>query len=204
MTDAKARRYLEPLIGQECSAGQLARGLGVDLSSVLYRLKQFIRLGLVEVIRLEPRRGRAVKYYCAVANGFYVPFDATPHATTETLSPYAFETSQFLLDKSIAKVWTEAAGEPKALGIHLYRHANGELYKNITPHPGEDVPNQFFETLLEPTSEAVWDTWGIRRLKRDEAKKLQRELASVFKRYQPGDEGDREYIIRLAMAPLAE
>ncbi len=205
VTDPKARRYLEPLVGQERSAGQLAKHLGVDLSSALYRLKQFSRLGLVEQTRLEPRRGRAVRYYRAVADGFYVPFGATPHATTETLSPHTFETSQQLLDKSVARAWAEAAGEPLALGIHLYRHADGRLYQNVTPHPGDAAPNRFFEHLLEPSSEAVWDTWGVRRLSRDEAKKLQRELASVFKRYQPSEEkADREYVVRLAMAPLAD
>ena len=204
VTDPKARRFLEPLIGQERSAGQLARELGVDPSSVLYRVKQFMGAGLVEMVRLEPRRGRAVRHYRAVADGFYIPFGATPHATTETLSPDAFENLQTSLNKSIAHAWTEAAGEPLALGVHLYRHADGGLYKNITPHPDADDPNRFFETLLEPSSEAVWDTWGIRRLSRAEAKKLQRELASVFKRYQPSDEQDRAYIVRLAMAPLAE
>ena len=205
VTDPKARRFLEPLIGQERSAGQLARELGVDLSSVLYRVEQFMRLGLVEVGRLEPRRGRAVRYYRAVADGFYIPFGATAHPTTETLSPDAFENLQTLLNKSIAHTWTEAAGEPLALGLHLYRHADGGLYRNITPHPDEDAPNRFFETLLEPSSAAVWDTWGVRRLSRADAKKLQQELASVFKRYQPSDaEEDREYIIRLALAPLAE
>ncbi|CAN5820490.1 hypothetical protein BH24DEI2_BH24DEI2_14810 [soil metagenome] len=172
---------------------------------MLYRLEQFIRLGLVEVGRLEPRRGRAVRYYRAVADGSYIPFGATEHPTTETLSPDTFLNLQLLLNKSVAESWTAAAGEPKALGLHLYRHADGGLYKNITPRPDEAAPNRFLDTLLEPSSAAVWDTWGIRRLNYAEAKKLQQEPALVFKRYQPGDAAeDHEYIVRLAMAPLAE
>lgn len=205
VADPKARRYLEPFIGQERSVGELARELKVDMSSVLYRVRQFSRLGLIEQARLEPRRGRAIRYYRAVADGFYVPFTSTAHATTETLAPNTFGNLQVLLNKSIAAAWTEAAGEPRALGIHVYRGENGLPSQNITPPPDEDEPNRFFAKLLEPDGPAVWDTWGTRRLSGEDAKKLQRELAEVFRRYPPDDnEGNRTYMIRLAMAPLVE
>jgi hypothetical protein len=164
-----------------------------------------LRLGLIEQVRLEPRRGRAIRYYRAVADGFYVPFSATPHATTETLSPDTFSNLYTLLNRSIAEAWTQAAGEPAALGIHVYRDEGGGVSRNITPLPDENRPSRFFDGLLGPDAPAVWDTWGARRLSREDAKRLQRELAEVFKRYLPDDsEGNRTYMIRLAIAPLAE
>ena len=203
VTDTKARRYLEPFIGQERSVSQLAQELSVHISSADYRVKQFLRLGLVEQTRLERRRGRAVKYYSAVAEGFYVPFSATSHATTETLSPNAFENLQARLNKSIAEAWTRAAGEPRALGIHLYRADNGAPSQNITTYPDADEPTRFFEALCEAGAPAVWDTWGSRRLSPENAKRLQRELASMLQRYPPDDApGNEAYIVRLAIAPL--
>lgn len=205
VADPKARRFLEPFLGQERSVGQVAEELEVDISSALYRVRQFLRLELIEQARLEPRRGRAIKHYRAVADGFYVPFSATSHATTETLSPDAFRNLHTLLNKSIAEAWTLAAGEPMALGIHIYRNENGKISRNITTPPDVDKPNHFFENLLELDGPAVWDTWGTRRLSREDAKKLQRELAEVFRCYPPDDrEGNRTYMIRLAIAPLAE
>ncbi len=152
-----------------------------------------------------PRRGRPIKYYQAVADGFYVPFNVTPYASVETLSPGSSENLQTLLDLSISKAWTETAGEPRALGIHLYRGEDGKISRNITPYPDKAKPNRFFEALIKPDSPAVWDTWGIRRLNAKEAKKLQQELASVFERYKRDEkEENKEYIIRLAMAPVFE
>lgn len=203
LVDSRALRYLEPLLGQERSVGQLALELGVDMSSALYRVRQFLRLGLVEQTRLEARRGRAVKYYGAVASGFYAPFSITPHATPDTLPHDLSRTSEALLEKSLGETLAEVAGAPTALGVHVYRHADGRVSRNITPRPPEAEPTQFFEMLCEPDAPAVWSTWRFTRLNREAAKRLQAELASVFGRYQDDEEGDA-YIIRLAMAPVAD
>lgn len=76
VTDVQARRFLEPFIGQERTVSEVAAELNVHMSTVLYRVRQFIRLGLVREPRLEPRKGRPIKYYRSVADGFFVPFRA--------------------------------------------------------------------------------------------------------------------------------
>jgi hypothetical protein len=205
VTEPSSRRYLEPFIAKECSTSQLAREVGVDISSALYRVKQFVRLGLITEARLERRRGRAVRYYRSVAEGFYVPFSATQHATTETLAPNTFAQLQITLNRSIAQAWTEAAGEPRALGVHIFRMPGGGVSENITTLPDKDNPHRFFERLLEPDAPAVWDTWGTRKLSHENAKRLQRELSEVFSRYPPEDnKGNKSYMVRLAIAPLFE
>jgi hypothetical protein len=45
VADPKARRFLEPFLGQERSVGQIADELGVDVSSALYRVRQFCGWG---------------------------------------------------------------------------------------------------------------------------------------------------------------
>ena len=61
VTDPAARRFLLPFIGQERSISKVAAELEVDTSSMLYRVRQFVRLGLIEEVRVEPRQGRPIR-----------------------------------------------------------------------------------------------------------------------------------------------
>lgn len=203
VTDPRARRFLEPFVGQERTVKDVAAELRVDMSSVLYRVRQFIRLGLLREVRAEPRKGRAVRLYRSVADSFFVPFAATPLATQEALSPHTFGALQRTLSESVGRAWLAATGEQQMLGIHLYRSENGALGQNIVPDPDMDAPNRFFGQLLGPDAPAVWDTWGSLELSKEDAKALQRDIASLLGRYYPKvkETGGDAYIVRLAMAP---
>ena len=183
---------------------EVAAELQVNMSSVLYRVRQFIRLGLLEETRIEPRKGRPVRFYRSVADGFFAPFAATPLVTQEALSPHAFGAFQRALNESVGRAWLAAAGERQTLGVHLYRNESGALSQNIVPDPDLDEPTRFFGQLLEPDEPAVWDTWGSLKLTREDAKALQHEIASLLERYYPKvkETGGDAYIVRLAMAPL--
>lgn len=206
VTDVHARRFLELFIGQERTVSEVAAELQVHMSSVLYRVQQFIRLGLVGEPRLETRKGKPLKYYRSVADGFFVPFRATPLEAQEALSPHTFSGFQRALNESVGQAWLEAAGEPQPLGVHIYRDDHDRLNYNIVPDPDANQPTRFFEQLLEPDGPAVWDTWGSLKLSRQDAKALQLEIASLLGRYRPKvvHEGGNEYIVRLAMAPLKQ
>lgn len=203
VTDPQARRFLEPFIAQERTVSAVAAELRVHVSSVLYRVRQFVRLGLLTETRTEPRKGRAVRYYRSVADGFYAPFAATPLITQEALSPHTFGAFQQKLNESVGQAWLAAAGEQQTLGVHLYRNESGALSQNIVPDPDLEQPTHFFGLLLEPDAPAVWDTWGSLELTREDAKALQREIASLLGRYYPKvkEPGGGPYIVRLAMAP---
>ena len=202
VTDPAARRFLLPFIGRERTVGNVAAELEVDTSSMLYRVRQFVRLGLVEEVRLESRRGRPIRHYRSVADGFFAPFQATPLTTQTSLSPCAFSQLQKRLNESVGQASLAACADHKALGLHVFRNAEGDITHNIVPDPEDEWPNRFFDQLLEPGAPAVWDTWGNLRLTQEDAKALQMEIATLLKRYWPkeNDEG-KEYILRLAMAP---
>ncbi|MFC4455359.1 helix-turn-helix domain-containing protein [Deinococcus sonorensis] len=80
LSDPARRRYLEPFLGMERSVPEVARGLHEHPNSVLYRVRQLQAVGLLHFVREVPRRGRPEKRYRAVADRFYLPFDATTHA----------------------------------------------------------------------------------------------------------------------------
>ena len=202
VTDPAARRFLLPFIGREGTVSKVATELGVDTSSMLYRVRQFVRLGLIEEVRVEPRRGRAIRHYRSVADGFFVPFQATSLTTQVSLSPHAFSQLQERLNESIGQAWLAACGEQQTLGMLVFRHVEGNITHNIVPDPEDDRPNRFFDQLLEPDAPAVWDTWGNLRLTQEDAKALQMDMATLLKRYWPKEtEGGQEYIVRLAIAP---
>jgi len=207
VTDPVARRYLEPLLERERSASELARVVGVPLSTAVYRIKRLVRTGLVEQTRCAPRGGRPIRYYRAVADGFFVPFDATPLETVESLAPDVFRPWSDVLAANIAQAWLEASGDRGAFGFRLALDERGVIQRDVVPvdaptgAPTE--PRRFFEALLAPEAPAVWDTWGTLALLPGDAKALQREVALLLSRYRCRERaGARQHLVRLAMAPI--
>ena len=202
LLDPRSRRALKPFVGREASLAEAARESGLPMSTLAYRVKLYLKLGLLEHTRTEPRGGRAVKYYRAPAS-FFVPFNATPLATTSALSQAAFLEMQRLLDASIGAAWDEAAGAGREIGLHVLDPRGDRLTWNVEPHPDADDPGRFFNGLLAPDGPPVWNTVKVLRLSREAAKRLQHEIAYLTAAYTPEEgEGAREYIVRLAMAPL--
>jgi len=204
VVDDTSRRYLEPLLAQALRASQLAQLLSVHHSSVLYRMRQFVAHGLVAVERVERRAGRPMTYYRAAAAGYFVPFAATPFESQDTIASGAFRRLQRVLERSIAVAWTEAAGELRPLGLHLYAGSHGVSF-DLAPENRGGHPRAFFASLLDEPSPAVWDSLSRVTLTRERAKELQRDLARLLERYRDASDGapQREYLVRLAMAPLA-
>ena len=81
LTDWRQRRFLEPFVPGPTSMSEAAAVLGIKLNAMYYRVGQLLELGLIEPAGSLKRKGRAVKLYRAAAEGFFVPFAATPHAT---------------------------------------------------------------------------------------------------------------------------
>lgn len=203
IAEPAALRYLEPFVAQERSVGQVAQELGVSPSGVLYRVRQFLRLGLIVETRAEPRNGRPIRYYRSVADGYFVPFQATSVTNQEALAAHAFRRLREQLDESVGQAWVKAFGEERPIGIQVYRGPQGRLSRNIAPDPRGLPSERPLDALLEPEAPAVWDSWGTVRLSGEEAKALQRELAALLQRYwPPSRSATGEYLLRLAMAPL--
>lgn len=82
LSDPAALRHLEPFIGRTLGAGAAAREAGVSVERMLYRVRQFLKAGLLEQVGEEKRAGRPVKLYRA-PGGLRVPFALTPFADLE-------------------------------------------------------------------------------------------------------------------------
>lgn len=208
LADASSRRFLSPFMGGEGTVRQAADQLGVHMSSVLYRVRQFLQLGLLHVARIEPRRGRPVRHYRTTAASFFVPFEITPIESPEAVSQHVFTEVRRTLDAGIGAAWLRAIGEDRQLGIHVFAGPDGSMLMDIAvpPDTGLGRPGSSFLTeLLQDEAPAVWDSWTTLRLAPADAKALQRDLAQLVRRYRPATarpEAVADYLVRLAMAPL--
>ena len=83
LTDPAARRYLDPFLAQTRSVKEAVAESGTSPDAMLYRIRVFVRAGLLQVVALRPRKGRAIKAYRTVHDAYYVPHSVTPFVTLE-------------------------------------------------------------------------------------------------------------------------
>lgn len=83
LIDPKALEWLKPFIGDALTVQEAARQEGVNPNTMYGWVKRLEAVGLVHIARVEPRKGRAVKRYRAVADTFFVPFAVSPYAAPE-------------------------------------------------------------------------------------------------------------------------
>jgi len=81
MMDREYTALLEQFWGRENTVSAVARNLGLKRNAALYRVQRLLEVGLLEGVRQEPRRGRAITYYQLKAEEFFIPFEMTRFAT---------------------------------------------------------------------------------------------------------------------------
>lgn len=77
LCSARAVRHLEPFMGRTLGIAEAAREAGVSTEGMMYRVRQFIGVGLLHQIGARARRGRSVTLYRAPA-AIRIPFHLTP------------------------------------------------------------------------------------------------------------------------------
>ena len=188
---------LAPFVLSERAPSSVASELGMPLNSLLYQINRLRELDLLEISRVESRAGRAIKYYQAVAESFYIPYHLTPAETPEALLEQEtiprqkrlirnlVRSAQYALDKRGETVW----------GIQVALEGQKLVMRNAI---GPDSEWNF----LDPTAPAILDFWAQDfKLEFEDAKTMQAELCALLERYR-AKSGQQGYIVRLAMAPI--
>src|SRR5690606_28325481 len=92
LNDADSKRLIPPLMShaptitaaaRDLTVTAAARETGVDTNAVLYRVRQFLRAGLLKVVREVKRPGRPIKVYRSAHDAYFVPYELTPFASLE-------------------------------------------------------------------------------------------------------------------------
>ena len=195
LTTPRTLRQLEPFLAREATVKEVAQETGEKPNTVLSRVRRFLGLGLLEVVREAPRQGRALKIYRSVADGFFVPFEATSAESLEAALAERDAYWQDLLRRNVVRARLEKV---ETYGTRIYRDARGRLQVQMAVTPEQN------HTTLAPNDPAVLSAWrDAVYLDFEDAKALQLEMFDLLKRYQQ-PRGAQRYIVRLGLAPVQQ
>lgn len=182
-------RYLTPFVGTERSVSEAARALEISLNRLKYWIGRFLKLSLIRVSSASD----GVKRYRAVADAFFVPFEATSAETAEALFEQWNAPWQPVYYRNLVRVLAETAQD---WGVRVQPSENGLL--NVALANGPERNWDFFEADAPP----VLDGWITDlQLELEDAKALMREMLHLYLRYAAKG-GRQRYIARVSFAPL--
>jgi Helix-turn-helix domain len=196
LLDSDRRNVLGAFMHGPCSITQAAEKLGWSLKTVHDRVRTLETLGLLRVTHLEARRGRPIKHYEAVADGFFVPFHATTSASFEGFITETLEPAQKIFINLFAKAGIELIDNPNEAGFRLYAQ-DGAIVSDLTPTAERF---DFLRDLLKPDAPALMLTYIPLKLTRDDAKDLQLEMMALLERYTNRN-GPEHFVAHLGLTP---
>jgi hypothetical protein len=187
------RRFLEPFVGRQLTAGQAARELGLPVEQMAYRVHAFTARGLLRVSGTVPRKGRPMTLYEGPqelraplallpyedVRGFFALVDAG-------LRDVFLSNLARLADRSGLRDWL----------VRVYRAQDDTVRVDLAPSGGAWDP----AVMLEDRVPAVVLNWVPLALDARQAKDLQRELLTLIGRYQGGT-GAPSHLLGLFLTP---
>ena len=195
LMDPVTLRQLEPFLGREATVTQAATSLGERPNTVLKRVQRFLGLGLLRVVREEPRAGRALKIYRTSADVFFVPFEATSAESFEAALAERERYWEGRLRANVVRARREALPD---WGTRIYRDTAGRLQIQMATDPQRNTDP------LSPGSPPALSAWRDEvYLDYADAKALQRELFELLLRYQRKG-GAQRYIVHAGLAPVRD
>ena len=188
-------RQLEPFLGRNCTVSQAAEETGAKANTVLSRMRRFVTLGLLKVVREEKRKGRAVKVYRSAADVFFVPFETTSAESLEAMMRERDSYWETLLRRGVVRARAEDVG---TWGTRVYRDERGRLQVQTAVTPERNY------TMLDADRPAVLSAWRDSvYLDFEDAKALQQEMFALLQRYHQ-KRGAQRYVVRLGVAPVEQ
>jgi hypothetical protein len=169
-------RMLLACARRDRSLTDLAKELRQPLKTLHYHQARLVDCGLLRVGRVEPRRGRPVRYYRSVAEAFVV--------SLADLSEHMGETFARELRRSLAQ---QANRRDLSLHYHL-DEAGGMRVQLLDPDPWSRRSGAF-------------DYWKALRLTAEQRRALADDLKAVIERYEAAAGGGELFLVHAAFAP---
>ncbi|CAM3464134.1 helix-turn-helix transcriptional regulator [Deinococcus saxicola] len=190
LLDREARTWFRPFFGRPSTVSEAARALGRPANSVLYRVREWQRLGLLTVAHEERRRGRIIRHYRSAADHFFIPQALTPaRDLTELLrminAPY--------LELSYASQVAFAQRLSPKWGVQFAHW--GEVV-------GATGPGQIWQADAA-SQQVLLDHFCFPQLDQKDALRFQAELLTLLDRYGQ-DTGHTTYICHLSLVALTK
>lgn len=192
LLDAESRRWFRPFFAQSCTVAEAARSLGEKPNSVLYRVRQWLGLGLLEIVAEETRRGRTVRLYRSVAEAFFVPHRIT---TSEDL----LELQRLLNGPYIERIYQGlmevAQAHTPDWGVRFDPPQDGPIRITAVPDPSGKAASE--PAALAPS---LWSIVPELRLEPEDAQSMRQELLEVLAKYRRKN-GRKAYIFCAGLVP---
>ena len=161
---------------RERSLTQLSKGIGQPLPKLHYHVGRLVEGGLLRLSRTEPRAGRPIRYYRAVAESFLISLADMGEPAAEGWS------------RELRRSLAEQANRRE---LSLLYHA--------------DERGGFRVRLIDPDGQArssrAFDYWKVLRLTPEQRTGLAAELAAVISRYEAPTPGGDPFLVHAAFAP---
>jgi hypothetical protein len=169
-------------------------------------VQKLLATGFLEKTHSQARGGKAILYYQASADDYFVPF-----IHTQALG-YADLIEQELrpLQTQMLQAFEHhlAHRNPLDWGTRLFKDPSGFTHISFTPRENWQDFNFIYE-LLEPNAPALVNFWGEIKLPKTQAKTLQNELMRLWSKYyfaaqlEP-EEKLENYAIGISLVQLEE
>jgi predicted transcriptional regulator len=122
--DSVARRFLAPFLARETTIGEVAASLEADIDAVTYRVRSFLKAGLLHVKGERKRAGRPIKVYRSVHDRYFIPFSITPFATLEEQARAMLEPTM----RQQARLVATAQAARETGGNYFYRNERDDVW----------------------------------------------------------------------------
>ena len=164
---------------EDRTLSQMKGVFGGSLSKLHYHVDRLLQAGLLALSRTEPREGRPIRYYRAVAEQFRIPQELLPAGPSER---WAAELRQSLND---------AANRAGEMSVTYSADPDGKLLVRLLP-PGAGAK-----------APRVKELWKVTALNAQQRADLAREMAELLERYAKpaAGPGSELFWIHAAFAP---
>lgn len=164
-------RFFLPFLGAEQSLAEVSRLVGAPLNQVHYHVKLMLKLHLISLVRTQPRAGRAIHYYRAVSDAWYVPATKT---SAESFEQVVLQNEQLWsqwLTSGLIKSWWQTHQD---WGWFFGYQTEHGLRFGEQPDPQIDDTDHALLTLNE---------WVLVEMTPSQAKDLQDDLRALLNRH---------------------
>jgi hypothetical protein len=203
--DEKYRLLVRYFMQQENTIQAAARHTGQSVQRTYNYVQRLLETGFLEIKRSEARGGKAIKYYTATADDYFIPF-----AHTQALD-YADLIEQELrpLQSQMLRAFTYhlANRNPLEWGTRLFKDPSGFTHLSFTPKENWQS-FEFLTDLLHPDAPALINFWGQIKLPPTQAKALQLELMQLWSKYyfaahlEANPENLETFAVGLSLVPV--
>ena len=198
LRDPRVLRLVGAFLERAALLSEVARELDIPLSTAWRMVSRLVACNVLRIRSIEPRAGRALRRYQAVAPALFVPYEAEGDRLPDDVVRTLVE----------MRVEEQVRGLIAAAGVTLRKSGTTSWGTVIyADRHGHVVVRPDFETgrtpaLLASHGPAYLNFYSDDlRLTRVQAKRLQTELVALLKRYKACS-GPSTYTLSAVLAPL--